>query len=209
MIFLNDILTVFYPVRCKGIKAPEGRFCEGCWQARKGWLPDRPKLPYKSRRKRDELRDKRAGGAASQRSSSDETDGSQKGASSDLQSVATCDSGFGSLEMDTTEEGGSGARPEMPAKNAMGGIVALHCQAAKNARGSGDPAAQVGEEPLKATELVNRKLEGVGGSPLRAGLATNFSSAVPDSKSSPGKSQVKITVFIQLFLYRYRSEDFV
>jgi len=45
-----------YCLGCK--KLSNGRFCQSCWQARKDWLPDRPKLPFKSRRQRDTLREK-------------------------------------------------------------------------------------------------------------------------------------------------------
>jgi hypothetical protein len=169
------------------LKVPEGRYCEGCWQSRKGWLPDRPKPPQRpklpTRRQRNAQRDKRAGAAAAtaaHRSSSDDTDGgSQKGDSAAV--AAACDSGFGSQEVDTMDEGvGNAASQELlqppVARNAMGS-GSPPPPPAKNAKGSGDPAAQVGEEPpLKAMEIVDRKLEeGVGAQMMAAGFATaNF-----------------------------------
>jgi hypothetical protein len=186
------------PCRCNVLKVPEGRYCEGCWQSRKGWLPDRPKPPQRpklpTRRQRNAQRDKRAGAAATatahRSTSSDETDGgSQKGDSAAV--AAACDSGFGSQEVDTMDEGGNASQELLQkpvAKNAMGSGSP---PPAKNAKGSGDPAAQVGEEPpLKAMEIVDRKLEeGVGAQMMAAGFATaNF--VLQEAKGLLEKAQV-------------------
>jgi hypothetical protein len=195
--------------RCNVLKVPEGRYCEGCWQARKGWLPDRPKPPHQrpklpTRRQRNAQRDKRAGAAAAtaaHRSSSDETDGSQKGDDVSAAVAAACDSGFGSQEVDTMDEGaGNAASQELAqpaAKNAIGsaGAGGSGAPPAKNAKGSGDPAAQVGEEPpLKAMEIVDRKLEeGVGAQMMVAGFATaNF--VLQEAKGLLEKAQVLINL---------------
>lgn len=176
--------------------------------SRKEWLPDHPKPPHQrpklpTRRQRNAQRDKRAGAApatAHHRSSSDETDGSQKG---DTAAVAACNSGFGSQEVDTMDRGGKASQESQPvvAKNLMGsGAGGSGAPPAKNAKGSGDPAAQVGEEPPKAMEIVNRKLEVVGAQMMAAGL--NF--GLQDAKGIPGNAQVLtyVTICTAVSLFR-------
>jgi hypothetical protein len=190
------------PCRCKALKVPEGRYCEACWQTRKGWLPDRPKPPQRpklpSRRQRNAQRDKRAGAVTVHRSSSDETDGSQKGDASAV--AAACDSGFGSQEVDTMDEGGNATQQQAAAKNAKGSAGGSAAPPPKNAEGSGELAAQVGEEPQKAMEMVSRKLEGVGAQMVAAGFATSF--GLQDAKSSPGNAQVLTYVITEVRLFQ-------
>ncbi len=89
------------------------------------------------------------------------------------------------------DEGGNASQELLQkpvAKNAMGSGSP---PPAKNAKGSGDPAAQVGEEPpLKAMEIVDRKLEeGVGAQMMAAGFATaNF--VLQEAKGLLEKAQV-------------------
>jgi hypothetical protein len=101
------------------------------------------------------------------------------------------------------DEGGNAASQELlqppVAKNAIGSGGAGGSGAlpppAKNAKGSGDPAAQVGEEPpLKAMEIVDRKLEeGVGAQMMAAGFATaNF--VLQEAKDLLEKAQVLINL---------------
>ena len=47
---------------CIGCPAPKpawGWYCVECWRSRKEWLPDRRKLPYKTRRQRNKLQESR------------------------------------------------------------------------------------------------------------------------------------------------------
>lgn len=99
--------------RCRTPTEEAVPYCDGCYQSRKSWLPERPVPRYRTRRQRDEFRDR----LRQHRASSDETDG---GGACVHTIGSSSDSGFGSQELDTVDVAMVDEAMPAEAKNTLG-----------------------------------------------------------------------------------------